>query len=197
MAVSKKKAKVETVETLMESPGNYITVETLAGLLKVSPRRVQQLRTEGAVVTEKTPKGPRYHLIKSLLAFIAHQKEKVDMQDLKERSQKADTRYRESKALLYEMECRKRKGELHEAKHVEKLMNDMITGALGAVRAVPGRVAHDVLLCKTESEISACILSGIDFALREYAQKPYDADAFRALVEEEGGYIDLMNEDEK
>lgn len=173
----------------------YATAEELADLLGLSVQRIRQLRNDGAMITEETPQGMRYHREKSLVALSKYLLAKQDRDTLKDRAAKADADYKEKKAALLDIELRKRKGEVHEARHVEELMNCMILETKAAFLAIPARIALKLALCKGENEMAAVVRKALYDVMASMAQHKYDPERYRQLVEEEGDLTAALNFD--
>ena len=174
----------------------YVRAEKLGQLLGISQRHVQRLRADGALVTEKTKWGQRYHLVKSLLACVKYYMSKQDAQSEKQRAQTAEADYKERKAALLNIELRKRKGEVHEARHVQELINGMILDTKATMLAIVNRAAPELTSCKTEAEMAATLREHICEAMLEMTTHQYDPDKFRAMVEEDGDINADMTEEE-
>lgn len=175
----------------------YVRAEKLGQLLGVSQRKIQRLRADSALVTEKTQWGQRYHLVKSLIACVKYYMGKQDSQSEKQRAQTAEADYKERKAELLKIELRKRKGEVHESRHVQELINGMILDTKATMLAIPSRTVSDLIVCKTESEMEAVLRSAICEAMLEMTTHQYDPDKFRAMVEEDGDIIADITEEEE
>ena len=178
----------------------YATAEELADLLGLSVQRIRQLRNEGAMITEQTPQGMRYHKEKSLAAFCKYLLARQDRDTLKDRAAKAEAEYKEKKAALLDIELRKRKGEVHEARHVKELMNGMILETKAAFLAIPARIALKLALCKTENQMAAVVRKALFDVMASMAQHQYDPERYRKLVEEEGDLtagLDFDTEEEE
>lgn len=180
-----------------EQASGYVRAEDLAKILGLTVRRVQQLRADGALVTEKTKYGQRYHLLKSLVALVKHLMSRQDAQSEKQRALSADADYKERKAALMQIELRKRRGEVHEAAHVRQLMNGMILDTKALLTSLPGRIAHDLRMCSSENEIATCLRDSLFSVMDEMRQKQYDPDRFKQLVEEDGDFLDIGADDDE
>lgn len=180
-----------------EREAGYVRSEYLGKLLGVSQRYVQKLRADGALVTEQTQWGMRYHFVKSLLACVKYYMARQDAAGEKQRAQTAEADYKERKAALLQIELRKRKGEVHEARHVEELITVMILEIKAAFLALPGRIAVDLAACNGEAEIAAKLRVALCEVMEELANHEYDPDKFRQKVEEDGDInADLTEEDD-
>ena len=181
-----------------ERAAGYVRKEWLADYFKVSQRTIQRWSSEGALVTEKTQWGQRYHAFKSFGALAKHLHNKQDAQSEKMRAQTAEADIKERKAELLRIELRKRKGEVHESRHVQELINGMILDTKATLLAIPSRIAPDLAMCKTENEMSKLVRNALCEAMLDMASHKYDPDKFRAMVEEDGDLIaDLTEEEEE
>ena len=180
-----------------ERAAGYVRKEWLADYFKVSQRQIQRWRSEGALVSEETQWGQRYHAFKSFGALAKHLLNKQDAQSEKMRAVTAEADYKERKAELLRIELRKRKGEIHEARHVEECLNTMILDTKATMLAIPSRIVSDLIICKTESEMESVLRAAICDAMLEMTTHKYDPDKFRAMVEEDGDInADLTDEED-
>ena len=179
-----------------EEKAGYVRKEWLADYFKVSQRQIQKWRSEGALVTESTQWGQRYHAFKSFGALAKHLLSKQDAQSEKMRAQIAEADIKERKAELLKIELRKRKGEVHEARHVEECMNTMILDTKATLLAIASRIVSDLIICKTESEMEAVLNTALHESLLEMTAHKYDPDTFRAMVEEDGDMNADLTEEE-
>lgn len=179
-----------------ERAAGYVRKEWLADYFKVSQRTVQRWRSEGALVTENTKWGQRYHAFKSFGTLAKYLLQKQDTQSEKNRAVTAEADYKERKAELLKIELRKRKGEVHEARHVEELINGMILDTKATMLAIVSRAAPELSACTSQSEMAACLRQHICDAMLELTAHEYDPDKFRAMVEEDGDINADMTEEE-
>lgn len=175
----------------------YATAEEIAEMLKLSVQRVRQLRNEGAMITEDTPQGRRYHLVKSLHALCMYLLARQDKDAVKDRAAKADADYKERKAALMDIELKKRKGEVHEARHVMELLNGMIIEMKAAFLAIPARIAMSLLQCRNANETSEIVRNAICEVMEDLASHEYDPEKFRQLVDEDGDINALQDDEEE
>ena len=167
----------------------HCTAKDLAELLGVSTRRIKQLRSDGALVTDDSYSPPRYLLVESLAQYALYLKRDDASQEAKRRNLRATADYKERKAELMLLELRKRKGELHEARHIRAIWTQNLTEIRAAFRAIPGRTAQDLSLCSGANEIAATLRQAIDETLHHLANREYDPEEFAKMVREEGGYV--------
>lgn len=166
----------------------HITADKLAEKVGLSTRRVQQLRSENAFVTEETPSGPRYVFVESLLTYIKFLHSKQESTILKNRVHSADARIKEAKAEYEETKLSLLRNEVHSSEHVKILFSDMITQARAAFMDVAGRCAVDCSNA-TPAEAAAIIDREIQQALTVMAGLDYDPSKFTELLKADGGII--------
>ena len=180
-----------------EAAAGYIRAESLGALLGLTQQRIRQLRAAGALVTEKTPFGQRYHREKSLLALCRYLLSRQDAQGEKQRAMIADADYKERKAAMLDLDLKRRRGLLHDAHHVQVLLNGGVLAVRNALLALPPRLAHDVMGCASEQAAAAVVADAVDGVLHELAAMRYDADAFKAMVEADGDFVDNENDEDE
>ena len=180
-----------------EAAAGYIRAESLGALLGLTQQRIRQLRAAGALVTEKTPFGQRYHREKSLLALCRYLLSRQDAQGEKQRAMIADADYKERKAAMLDLDLKRRRGMLHDAHHVQVLLNGGVLAVRNALLALPPRLAHDVMGCASEQAAAAVVADAVDGVLHELAAMRYDADAFKAMVEADGDFVDNENDEDE
>lgn len=180
-----------------EAAAGYIRAESLGALLGLTQQRIRQLRAAGALVTEKTPFGQRYHREKSLLALCRYLLSRQDAQGEKQRAMIADADYKERKAAMLDLDLKRRRGMLHDAHHVQVLLNGGVLAVRNALLALPPRLAHDVMGCASEAAAAAVVADAVDGVLHELAAMRYDADAFKAMVEADGDFVDNENDEDE
>lgn len=119
------------------------SLDTLAKVLGVTPRRVQQLAFEGHVV--KAGRG-EYELAGSIRQYIAHCESRIEAKEGSEGSLSAARRG------LIEVQTEKTKYELSILRHewtsndqVRDLLNTMTEHFIQGIEALPGRLAVDLV----------------------------------------------------
>lgn len=118
-----------------------VSTQQISEILGLSPRRIQQLTREGALV--KCGHG-KYDLPFSIKAYIESQLEKVTPDDEIDNGVETAlwTRARREKT---ELEVKIIKGELHRSKDVERVMNDMLGAFRARLLALPSKMAPQLL----------------------------------------------------
>lgn len=127
-----------------------VSTTDLCEILDLSPRRIQQLTKDNALV--RISRG-KYDLPESIRAFIEYSTDKPDEELNKTTEEALWTRARRQKA---ELDLQIMKGELHRSDDVERVMNNMLSVFRTRVLAIPSKVSHRVV---GETEIA--VVKGI------------------------------------
>jgi phage terminase Nu1 subunit (DNA packaging protein) len=173
----------------------------LAKLLDISPRWVQKLTNDGVLTRARDANGDelrgRYNLL-SIRDYCRWLRSQARLDDTSEqrylglRNEKMAAESEMTRLRLLEY-----KGELHHARDVEFIMNNMLTYFKQRILSIPARVAR---LCvgKSFREIYDLIMTEIELALRELSG--YDRSMFAAqrqsYLEAQGVDLDSLNADQ-
>lgn len=144
-----------------------VPVGTLAKLLLLTERRIQQLAKEGVI-----PKGPRgeYELVPSVQGYIRFLQEE-SRQGVGGSPEMADskTRLAKAKADDAEMKVLERRKQLVWANEVVVTWAGILTLFKTRMRSIPSEFAPRVRMAKTDGQAQKLLQQGIDAALNELA----------------------------
>lgn len=149
-----------------------VTTKEMSEILNLSPRRIQQLTKEGALV--RVAHG-KYDLPSSIQAYIEYLNDTPEEELDKTREEALWTRARRKKA---ELELQIMKGEVHRSEDVEAVMNDMLASFRAQMLVIPGKVAPQLVAMTDAEVIKNTVKSYIYEALQELSD--YDPDVFYA-----------------
>lgn len=159
-------------------------VATIAKLLLLSDRRVQQLTKEGVI--PKAERG-RYELapaVQGYIRFLQERSLRSDSSPIDYRTEKA--RLTKAQADLAEIEAANARGEVAPVAQIERAWANFCAETRVRARNIPERVVSSLVGCTDEREIKAILLREIDQVLTEMA----DADALIEPTEDEGAAED-------
>lgn len=156
----------------LEEKDYIITTKELSEILSLTPRRIQQLTKEGALV--RTTRG-KYDLPSSIQAYIEYSNEVPDEKLNKTEEEALWTRARRQKA---ELELNIMQGYVHRSEDVESVMNDMLASFRAQMLVIPGKAAPQLLSMTDVEVIKSIIKKYIYEALQELSD--YDPDVFYA-----------------
>ena len=184
---------------------NLLDTTQLAKLLDITPTWVRKLTNDGVLNRARDADGKelmgRYNLL-SVRDYCRYLRSVAKLDDA---SQSRYSALRNEKLAAESerahLELREYKGELHNARDIEFIMNNMLTYFKQRVMSIPSRVAR-VCVGKTFREIYDLISTEIELALRELSG--YDRSKFAAqrtaFLRAQGIDLDSLNgesEDER
>ena len=136
-----------------------VDLQTLADLLMLDPRRIQQLAKEGVVV--KAARG-EYELVPSIQGYINSLKESGNQEIFEQK-----TRLTKARAEREEFTVKKLQGELVGKNDVIENWSLMIANCRSLILAIPNKIAARVRSTKTDAEAQKIIQNELWQALRE------------------------------
>src|SRR6516164_3142568 len=180
---------------------NLIDTSQLAKLVDTSPRWEQKLTNDGILNRARDADGAelrgRYNLL-AVRDYCRYLKSLARLDDASEaRHQALRNEKLAAKTEMAHMNLAERKGELHDARDVEFIMNNMLTYFKQRVLSIPSRVAR---LCvgKPFREIFDLLMIEIELCLRELSG--YDRARFAAqrqkYLENRGIDLEGLNDDD-
>jgi len=148
-------------------------VGTIARLLNVSERRVQQLAKDGII---PKPSHGKYDLIPCVQAYIKYLQNCLNTGHHTIHSQLETARFLRAKADKTEMEVGSLKGTLIPADTIEKIWCAMLAAFRAKMLALPSKATQLIAPCKDSHEIREVLTSQVHEALSELAQ--YEPERF-------------------
>tara|TARA_Y100000593_G_scaffold90323_1_gene176487 strand:+ start:184 stop:705 length:522 start_codon:yes stop_codon:yes gene_type:complete len=139
-------------------------IEAIAKLLKLTPRRVQQLAKDGII--PKAERG-KYDLINSVHGYIDFLKAKAGGEFTIEEVNKNKNKLIKARAELAEIEKMKATSELIPQEEVKRTWLELIYKVKQKLLAIPNKVAPIVITIKNANEIKLILQDKIYEALYE------------------------------
>jgi phage terminase Nu1 subunit (DNA packaging protein) len=143
-------------------------VATIAKLLMLSDRRVQQLTKEGVI--PKAERG-RYELapaVQGYIRFLQERSLRSDSSPIDYHVEKA--RLTQMQASLAEIELVKARGDVVSVDQVTKNLAGLFAEVRTNIRNIPGRVVSSLIGMTDEREFKAVLLREIDLVLTALAE---------------------------
>jgi hypothetical protein len=170
-----------------------IDITTVAKLLKLTPRHVQQLTAEGVLLRARDPDGKelrgRYEMVRCVHGYIDYLRARTPIEGSGEAEYaQLRTRRMAFESEMAELKLNLLKGTVHRAEDVEFCVTTQITACKARLLAIPSRVSRLLVGKKSFKEIYALIYREIELALRELTG--YDASKFSRQTEE---YIESLD----
>ncbi|MFC4403306.1 hypothetical protein [Gracilibacillus xinjiangensis] len=149
-----------------------VTTSELCEILGLSPRRIQQLAKEDALI--RAARG-KYDLPSSIQAYLEYMFEREKSEDELDKSEE-EALWTRAKRMKTELELQIMRGELHRSNDVRLVMNDMLGSFRARLLGLPSKIAPQ-LLDKDEIPVIKQVLKDAVFeALQELSD--YDPNVF-------------------
>ena len=190
MAKSNEIAVIEDGAVYILQPGTPIYVKTadVCAMMGCSNQWVGQLVSQGTLFRKKTNHGQMFNAFETMGKYAEIIKEKYDNGDDDEKTEKirskAEALLKSSKAKIAKLEADEREGKMHRSKDVAALTEDMVYTIRGALMALPGRLAVDVMSAKDSADAAEIIRKEIYAVMQELSEYEYDSSKYAARVAE-------------
>tara|TARA_R110000787_G_scaffold33724_3_gene88150 strand:- start:4953 stop:5519 length:567 start_codon:yes stop_codon:yes gene_type:complete len=150
-----------------------VSVESIANILKLTPRRVQQLSSQGVI--PKAKRG-RYKILTAVWGYIDYLKKSNLDQDVPDDLKDVNLRIAKHKATLMELEVAERTGELIKVSEVigtwSKIFNQIKQSAL----SMPARLIPQLLSADNINDANVVAKEYIENFLNEHADLTFEID---------------------
>ena len=160
------------------------TTSELAGIMALSPRRLQQLVADG--VLEQVEEG-RFLLGESIQRYITYIKggEKTDEErrlDLEKK--RAEVQMKKARARREELQTAELDGKMFRTEDIEALTNDLVYSFRGSIMALPPRVAVDVAAENNPAMCAEIIRREVKMIMRELSEHEFNHEKYMERVRE-------------
>ena len=157
---------------------------TMAVVLGVSLRRIQQMIQDGTLQTIAKGKLPLVKNIRNYIDFLVDGDKSEEDKKLDKARNTAEVKLKVAKATMAQLQADELKGKMHRSEDVEALTQDLCDTIRNALLSLPGRLAVEVSLCDTAEECSVLIKEAVNAILQELSEYEYDPAKYEALVRE-------------
>ncbi len=158
-----------------------VNATTLASVLGLTARRIQQLAQDGIISTAS--KG-RYNLCESVQNYITYREDEKPLSKAESDKLNAEIEFRRARATRATLETNELLGKMHRSEDVAELTADLIYTIRGAFLALPGRLANDVTEAKSAAEAADIIRAEVFIAMESIANYAYDPKKYQERVRE-------------
>ena len=184
----------ETTQKITED--TEVNTTELASVLGLSGRRVQQMIQDGTLLTVAKGRLRLADAVQRYIKFISA--DPVDEEDAKieKGRRKAEATMKASKATIARLEAQELQGKMHRSEDVAAMTEDLIYTIRGALNALPGRLAVDIVTANTPAEASEIIRKEVYKVMRELAGYRYDPKKYEERVRERRDWSERDDDDE-
>ena len=177
------------------------SAQTVARVLGLTVRRIQQLTQDGVLQTQPEGKRRVYDLPAAVQAYLQYSISREAGKDagaaaVERRRALAEAEIKEAKAEIATIELKELMGKMHRSEDVEALTTDMIYSIRAMLLAMPGRLAVDLAATTKPAEVSDKIKGEVYNVLAQITNYEYDPDASRVRVRQREGWEGHAAEEE-
>lgn len=166
-----------------------VSAKSLALVLGLSVRRIQQLTQDGVLAREKD--GYELPLaVQNYLRFMQRKSARVDekQKDLETQKLEAEIDFKRAKADRAQLELEELEGKMHRAEDVEAAVLDLVYTIRAGLLAMPGALAVEVAQLSSVAEISDAIKQHAHHLLSELSLHQYDPKEYQKRVRDRLGW---------
>lgn len=158
-----------------------VNATTLAVILGLTARRVQQLAQDGIIST--VSKG-KYLLSDAVQSYVEYRASEKPLSQAENDKLNADVVIKKAKATMMALEAKELQGKMHRSEDVAALTSDLIYTIRGAFLALPGRLAVEVVQAANAAEAADIIRAEVYRAMESIADYKYDQKKYEERVRE-------------
>lgn len=178
-----------------------VSAQTVAQVLGLTVRRIQQLTQDGVLQTQPEGKRRVYDLPAAVQAYLQYSISREAGKDagaaaVERRRALAEAEIKEAKAEIATIELKELMGKMHRSEDVEAMTTDMIYSIRAMLLAMPGRLAVDLAATTKPTEVSDKIKGEVYNVLAQFTNYEYDPDAYRERVRQREGWEGHAAEEE-
>lgn len=158
-----------------------VNTTTLAVILGLTARRVQQLTQDGVFVAKD--RG-QYVLSEAIQKYVeSRTREKVKSSAEREKIL-AEVKIKKAKATIATLEAEELQGKMHRSEDVAAMTEDLVFTIRSMLLALPSRLATDVSEVSSPTEAAEVIRKEVFMVLRELSNYRYDPQKYEERVRE-------------
>lgn len=191
----------EVIFSLRAGTPIYVKTADICSAFGKTNQWIGQLTAQGVIHKSQTSHGSLYEIfdtVRSYCAYLEERAKKVDEDtaELELRRKKADAEYKESKAIVAELEAAEYQGTMHRSEDVQKMTADLLFAVRGALRALAGRCATDCAACSSPAEVQKIIEREVSEILKDLSEYKYDRKKYDELVRQRMKREELREDEE-
>ena len=179
----------------------YCKTADVCAMTGKSNQWIGQLASQGVLNKVQTPRGGMFEIHDTVKSYLSGMEEKQENEkksnkELEKDKLSAEVKLKQSKAAMALMDANERKGKMHRSEDVAAMTEDLIFAIRGALLALPGRLAVDVVSATSTAEASEIIRDEVYRVMEELAGYEYDPAKYQERVRERMKLEALAGEDE-
>lgn len=160
------------------------TTSEMAGIMGLTPRRLQQLVADGVLDQVETGRFQIGETVQRYITFIKGNGKSEEEKKLDLEMKKAEVKVKKARARREELKTAELDGKMYRVEDVSEWCMDLVYAVKGAVMALPPRVAVDVAAEDNPAVCGEIVKREVKMILRDLANYEYDPEFYRERLAE-------------
>lgn len=182
-----------TLTTLNDE--TVVNTTTMAAVLGLTVRRVQQLIQDGTLQTESKGRILLIENVQRYISYAGNGRISEEEQKLEIAKKTADIRIKKARADILRLEAEELKGNFHRSEDVEAITTDLVMSIRSMLTSLPGRLAVAVAQHDSAEECSIIIKEQINDVLNALSDYDYNPKKYEERVRQRRAWAEAMEEE--
>ena len=182
-----------TLTTLNDE--TVVNTTTMAAVLGLTVRRVQQLIQDGTLQTESKGRILLIENVQRYISYAGNGRISEEEQKLEIAKKAADVKIKKARADILRLEAEELKGNFHRSEDVEAITTDLVMSIRSMLTSLPGRLAVAVAQHDSAEECSIIIKEQINDVLNALSDYDYNPKKYEERVRQRRAWAEAMEEE--
>ena len=182
-----------TLTTLNDE--TVVNTTTMAAVLGLTVRRVQQLIQDGTLQTESKGRILLIENVQRYISYAGNGRISEEEQKLEIAKKAADVKIKKARADILRLEAEELKGNFHRSEDVEAITTDLVMLIRSMLTSLPGRLAVAVAQHDSAEECSIIIKEQINDVLNALSDYDYNPKKYEERVRQRRAWAEAMEEE--
>lgn len=156
-----------------------VNTTTLAAILGLTARRIQQLSQDGTIPVSR--KG-KFSLANAVQRYVAYREAEKPLSKGEAEKLAADVMIKNARAVRAKLEVQEIIGKMHRSEDVANMTEDLIYTIRSMLLALPGRLSKDAAAASEPSEVYVIVRQEVFAVMEELSKYKYDATKYAERV---------------
>lgn len=172
-----------------------VNTTTMAAVLGLTVRRVQQLIQDGTLQTESKGRILLIENVQRYISYAGNGRISEEEQKLEIAKKAADVKIKKARADILRLEAEELKGNFHRSEDVEAITTDLVMSIRSMLTSLPGRLAVAVAQHDSAEECSIIIKEQINDVLNALSDYDYNPKKYEERVRQRRAWAEAMEEE--
>ena len=186
----------EGIENTIITDETVVNTTTMAVILGVTARRVQQLVQDGTIKTAEKGKLCLIEGVHAYIDLLTNREKSAEEKNVEMIKAQAEANLKVAKASMAQLQADELKGKMHRSEDVKAFTQTLVDTVKQGLLSLPGRMSVELSLCDTAEECSVIVKDTVKELLRELSDFEYDPAKYEELVRERENLAEKPEDDE-